>query len=60
MKGDIHLPNESGRVDPRIASLAYERNRRMPSTPTAPSAKPVSRVARVRENWRSFMSKGRR
>lgn len=59
-RGDIRLPNESGRVDPRIATAEYESRRRSVDGSHKPIDRKKTSFERIREGWRSFTSKGRR
>lgn len=54
LTADIQLPNFSG-TDPRL--LTWRRQHAAPPDPVAPKR---GIVAKTRDNWRTFLSKGRR
>jgi len=59
-RGDITLPNESGKVDPRIATHALEARRRSVEVGHKLVDKKASNFERIKSGWRSFTAKGRR
>lgn len=62
-RGDIQLPNESGIIDPRIATAEFEAQRARERSVTASRKlidKKKSNFERIKDGWRSFTSKGRR
>lgn len=62
-RGDIRLPNESGRVDPRIATAELDARRtreRSVAVSRQLIDKKKSNFERIRDGWRSFTAKGRR
>ena len=59
MKGDIQLPNQSGKIDPRLepsalARAANQRTYESRSAVTKPKSKQDSMYTRIRSTYRSL------